>query len=335
MSRFLPLDLSWSRKGARGFTLVEMLVAIAIVAILGLILASIADTAGQIFLQQQGQNQYRMQARAVLNYIGRDLRNASLAANQAYCVSNGKPTLEFLINAPNVTYNYPNNIFWQAPIATDGGSWGNMAEVGYFVRWTGGEGDLCRYFVNPSTTNSQGAIISNPDYLIYTIPSGQWIPTSGSGTTPNPGSADAVAPSDNTGNPPHHYKGLFLQNVLGLWVQAYTAAGVLINTSTTPTYNSSGSPYNASTTPVTHSLPAYVVVSIAVLDAPTTQRLKQMSGLASTATTPPTTPAGISTFANYSNAQAYVTAIQGTASLASIRSGISAVTLTVNLNNYK
>ena len=314
-----------------------MLVASAILVMMGAVLVSVTDTAGKVYGLAQSQNDYRLRARAVLNYIGQDLKHASLAVNQAAAVTSSPqlPTLEFLIDPAG--YNYPNSIFWQAPIATDGGSLGNMAEVGYFVRWTGGVANLCRYFVNPTTTTTSGGtttITANSDYLIYSSGSeqGQWL-AGGSGD----GGLDEVAPADNAGNPPHHYQGLFLENVLGLWVQAYgyKADGVTPLPFTLP-YDSSNSSGQPPPLP-SHPLPAYVIISIAVLDAPSARRLQALSGLSGSAVTPASLITPYITPGAYPNAESAVEAMRANTDpkMISIRNGLSAATLTVNLDNYR
>lgn len=308
MSRYRHPSLlaGGSGRGA-GFTLVELMVSIAILIIMSLLLVSISNMAAKVYVLELGQNQYRLQARAVLNYMGRDLRRASLAANQASAINNvpAISTLEFLIN-PN-GYNNPDSIFWQAPIATDGGAQGDMAEVGYFVRWTAGEGDLCRFFVNPSDTT---------DYSIYTKTSGTWISQT---------ILDSVAPSDS-GN---HYKGLFLQNVVGLWVQAYNADGTPLLASPHSAYNSSAHPYSVTTTSTNHSLPAYVIISIAVLDGPSARILQQANSGSNVA------PGVISSYSTAVNAESFVTAVEASAAPVYLKRGISAATLKVSLDNYK
>lgn len=266
-----------------------------ILSILSLVLVSLSSQVGQVWTRSQDQNEYRMHARVMLDYMGRELRCAALATNRNAVSAAGKPTLQFLID-PGVgsAYSYPDNIFWQAPIATDDKSRGVMAEVGYFIRWDGNQPSLCRYFVNPSDT---------ANYLIYTAASGQWIPSSGS-----PGSLDNVAPSDQA----HNYQGLFLENVLGLWVQAYPDP----NISTTVYPN----PYNSSSVS-SHPLPAYVVISIAVLDASDAVRLQNNS---TTATT-------IKSLSSASTSpQTFVASLPGL-----LKKEVNIVSIKVALNNYR
>jgi len=258
-----------------GFTLIELLVAMTILTMLIVMLLSITNSATRIWIWGEGENQYRMQSRALLDFIGHELQTATLAMNQGAQISANNPTLELLINPPSVksACEFPNSIFWQAPIATDDHSLGNLAEVGYFVRWgPDHHANLCRYFVNP-TTGATGK--SNPNYLIYSQLSSSNPPWVGGGTanpplvnmgSSTPGDLDTVAPANAANN----YQGLFLQDVLGLWVQAYDIAG-----------NPLSLPYDSSAS-ATHPLPAYVVISIVNLDSVSAVRLAADASLVST-----------------------------------------------------
>ena len=117
------------RRRQAGFSLVEMLVSLAILAVLILVLAALSTQSEQMWRQGENQKQYREKARATLDYMGRELRLAVLGADPA------KTGLEFVINPSGVNQsNFPNSFFWQAPIATDS-TYGNMAEVGYCAIW--------------------------------------------------------------------------------------------------------------------------------------------------------------------------------------------------------
>jgi len=161
----------------------------------------------------------RRNDRALTDFIGTELRGALLPVET---VSNtGHGDLQFLINPPSTQVPAANRngdvIFWQAPLATEA-TYGDIAEVGYFVRWnTTPSGDpapmLCRFFVNPSTTDSTGAIVKNPNYLIYDTNPKSWL----SGSL-----LDTVAPATKASG----YLGLFAENVLGLWVRSYGLDGV-------------------------------------------------------------------------------------------------------------
>ena len=87
-----------------------------------------------------------------------------------------------------------------APVATET-SYGELAEVGYFVKWEGARASLRRLFVNPSRPDSASAtgVSPNENFLIYKNP--RWL----SDTL-----VKAVAPAT-----PPAFKGLFADNVVG------------------------------------------------------------------------------------------------------------------------
>jgi prepilin-type N-terminal cleavage/methylation domain-containing protein len=228
--RFRITD-SRARRGA--FSLIEIIAAIAVLAVISLFLVSLSDQAGRLWSQGETRNQYRQKARAALDFMARDLRLAFLGVDPA------SSTLQFAINPPGSSlYQNHDTIFWQAPIATspDGG----LAEVGYFVRWTDGQANLCRFFVNPTETG----------YLIYSTPN-EWM------TGPL---LTEAAPGDSANN----YRGLFLENVIGMWVQAFKAN----DTNNVSSY--SGDSRQESP----RALPSKVVLSLVVLDKTGASKIK-------------------------------------------------------------
>lgn len=329
-NRYFSIRSRHGISARRGFTLVEMLVAIAILSILSLMLLIITNAATKVLSEGQKQNLNRLRARAMLDYMGRELRQAALAPNQAALIATkpqSTPTLQFLINPPSVTaVANPQCIFWQAPIATDDHSRGNMAEIGYFVRWRQDKDnpalqypELCRYFVNPTGIN--GA--DNDDYRIYdTDYLNSWVrggsqDLSGYGKSAD---VDQVAPGDKA----HQFHGLFLDNVLGLWVQAYDYQNNLLN--------QNGSYDSSVPADPAHPLPAYIVLSIVTLDAPGGARLALNSSAIQaikdsySSTVSTTQGADANDFLNK--------ILTSTALPAGIKSGASVATITVMLDHY-
>jgi prepilin-type N-terminal cleavage/methylation domain-containing protein len=287
-----------------GFTLVEILVAVAILTIFGLTLCSLFSESTSIWIRGQNENDYRNRARAALNYIKRDLQVANLAANQPSLA--GSPTLELMTDPPG-TVGFPDSFFWQAPIATDDRSEGDMAEVGYFVRWINGRGTLCRFFVNPSDPAS---------YKVYSGSPGQWI---------SQAFLDQVAP----GTSASLYRGLFLNDIVGLWIQVFPDPALSTSAYTNP-FDSSSPP------DPTHPLPDYAVIQIATLDAPTAIRAAQAyhSGSSSpsefaSAYVAAGTAAASATSAN---AEIFASALN---QIPLIRGGAKAFSLRVHFNNYR
>ena len=214
--------------GHRGFTLLELLVAMAVLSILTVLLINVVSTTSQMWGMGERHNQTRAKSRALLDFVGRELKEAVLARDSS------KDSLQFVINQNSLGSDFANrdNIFWQSPIATEA-SQGDLAEIGYFVQWISGRPTLCRFFVNPSETN----------HLIYTQPTA-WL---------SENLVKSVAPADKA----DQYKGLFLENILGLWVHAYQA---------------DGTPY-AGNSRLTQKLPSTVEISIVAIDDATSQHL--------------------------------------------------------------
>ncbi len=180
---------SSGRRGA--FSLLELLVAIALFAVVAVILLSFVSSMNSAWQQGISHNERRGAAMAVFNRIGRDLRHAALPTDAAGA------GLQFVINPPALgsSYKLAQAMFWQAPSATDR-SRGDLAVVGYFVQWADAVPKLCRFLANPSSADS---------YLLYSAP-GAWI-------------KDSLLASDAPATRASGYVGQLAENVLGLWVR--------------------------------------------------------------------------------------------------------------------
>ena len=243
------------------FSLVETLVAIAILSIIMIVLLGMVTSLLATWQMGQAKNERRTIGQAVLDRMSRDLCQVTLPTSRSNTNS-----LEFLINPSGVgtSYEFPQAVFWQAPVATDGGTNGNLAVVGYFVQWvtngTSATPCLSRVLINPSSTTS---------YDIYSSPA-SWIST---GILTN--NAPATAASG--------YSGLLANNVLGLWVQALDPRGNPIQQSAGmagENFDSRlGYSYTNSVYPTVPStnlppvLPASVQIAIIVIDSRTAGHL--------------------------------------------------------------
>jgi hypothetical protein len=255
------------KPGSDSFSLVEVLVSIAILSILIIILLSMLGSLTTAWQLGQGHNERRNVAEAVFDRMSRDLSQVALPMSRVNTNS-----LELIINPSTVTATYrnPQAFFWQAPVATDGGTSGNLAEVGYFVEWvngTPGTPCLARLLINPSST----------DYSIYSSPT-SWISDALLGKYA-PASYISATASNN-------YAGLMAENVLGLWVQALGPDGNSIVQSNSPSLAGEAfdsrypyayaNPYYSGIpqqTNIACALPASMQVAIAVMDTRTAQRL--------------------------------------------------------------
>jgi type II secretory pathway component PulJ len=239
------------------FSLVEMLVALAILSIIVVVLLSITTSMISTWQLGQARNERRTVGRDALERMARDLRMASMPLSKSNTTN-----LEFVINPPGVssTYELPQAVFWQAPVPSDGGTNGNLAIVGYFVQWINGAPSLSRVLINPSAGSS---------YIIYSSPT-SWI-------------TDALIQTTAPATSSSGYAGLMAENVLGLWVQALDPRGNPIQQSTGLAgenfdsrlpYSYTNSVYT--TVPTTNQapvLPASLQVAIVIMDSRTAKRL--------------------------------------------------------------
>ncbi len=264
------------RKRHTGFTLVEMLVAISVLLLIMILLVSITSQAGKVWSRGESQNQYRQRARAALDYIGQELRVATLPLDR------DKIDYQFQINPAGlaVEYSCRDSIFWQAPIATSSVQ-GGLAEIGYFVQWdlATHQANLCRYFVNPDNSN----------YAIYNNPT-SWVTDA---------LMNAVAPATKASG----YQGLFLENIIGIWVNATNVDGTSYD----------GNPQ------LTKKLPAYVEISIVGIDSKSANRMVAANQYST-----------VQGMYDKTDAAAFVAALP-----ASVKNAATTVRLKVSLDNFK
>lgn len=220
---------SESRRSGRAFTLVELLTACAVLSILTIVMVSIVGKGSELWSLAESQSQHRQRARAMLEFAASELRQAVIP------IDGSATSLQLVVNPSTVSqFSHHDSVFWQAPVATDSAN-GDLAEVGYFVRWNGTRASLCRFFVNPS---------DSANYLVHSSPT-SWVTDS---------LLDAVAPADAASN----YKGLFLENVLGLWVKLYKADGTA---------------YDPADSRASGKLPAYAELTLSLVDSATAERV--------------------------------------------------------------
>ncbi|XHR28464.1 MAG: type II secretion system protein J [Chthoniobacteraceae bacterium] len=292
----------------KGFTLIELLVGMGILAMLVVLL-------GQMLAQVEGawstaeSNKERLQnMRAISDFIANELQAALLPVNRT-----GTNSLQFVVNDATIPSAYQNRdaIFWQTPLASDQ-TLGDVAEVGYFVKWDGLTPKLCRFFVSSGKTTS-GIVSSNTNFLIYSKPS-KWL----SQTT-----IDAVAPA----NQANSYEGMFAENVLGFWVQCLDSTGVQITSDTNGAAFSNDtfdSRRGYTDSGVTRQLPAIVNLSFAIIDSRSAKKITAslQSELSSLVT-------------SSSNAQSFVTSVQKQSKFQAISQGIRSWQTAVYIQNSK
>ncbi|XHR29764.1 MAG: type II secretion system protein J [Chthoniobacteraceae bacterium] len=296
------------------FTLLEVLISATILGILVVLISQTIGRVGEVWRQGQAQVEKSEGGRAILYFMAKELQAVILPVNRE-----DQASLQLLVN-PAVLSDFENHdaIFWQAPLASDQ-TLGNIAEMGYFVKWDNSDGLhpkalLCRFIVNPGNNYA-----ADPNYLITSSPNA-WL---------TPGIVSDVAPADSL----HSYKGLFVENVLALWVTCLDPAGNAISqppggagsfdSRTGYSYTAVG---GSSVTLAGGALPAAIDISVVLIDSSSAKRI---------------TPAirdeikSLASDANVKNANDFVTAALRDNSLKSIRSGLRPCMTRIYLQNSK
>jgi hypothetical protein len=232
---------------------VELLVASAVLGLLLVLLAQVSGMVANTWTDGQGRAERRQNGRALVDFVGRELRAASLPVNSG--TTPDVPNLQFVLNPSSVGQEFRNSscLFWQAPIGTSTVQ-GDMAVIGYFVKWdsTGlyPRASLCRFFANPG----------EPGHRIYKSDSvNSWVSTELL-TTETPA-------TQATG-----YRGLFAENVVGFWARCLDAQGNAVTNSVNTGFDSrqgySGKDASGETVSyVAPVLPTSVEVSIVLLSS--------------------------------------------------------------------
>lgn len=298
------------RRGA--FTLPELLVSMAILSLLVVMLSQMVNQAATAWARGESNKERMQDARAVVEFMSNELQSALLPVNRSTQTS-----LQFVINPTAITagtFNNRDSVFWQTPQATEQ-TQGDVAEVGYFVRWdttsvpANPRPILCRFFVNPDDVTN---------FKIYSDPA-KWL-------------SDQILRDVAPGTKPD-YKGLFAENVLGLWVTPLDPTGQPITldatgASITGFDSRKGYKYTDSSgttqTQAACSLPAAIDLGLVTLDSRSAKRITtdlqtQIQALASTST----------------SAQAFVASAQANPAFLPIIQGLRYFQTKVLLQNSK
>jgi prepilin-type N-terminal cleavage/methylation domain-containing protein len=158
-------------KDNKAFTILELLVAMALLGIVVTLLASILSSTQKGVAQIGSASSQRQDARAVLDQISRDLRSTLEPVSRGFELANpGVRQPEFLLNPPGFTAN-GTSIFWS--IRNESSLGGNML-VGYLLRWETSPGvalpRFCRVSFDPNDTESikqtlQGSATANSTWI--------------------------------------------------------------------------------------------------------------------------------------------------------------------------
>jgi prepilin-type N-terminal cleavage/methylation domain-containing protein len=158
-------------KDNQAFTILELLVAMALLGIVVTLLASILSSTQKGVAQLGSASSQRQDARAVLDQISRDLRSTLEPVSRGFELANpGVRQPEFLLNPPGFTAN-GSSIFWS--VRNESSLGGNML-VGYLLRWETSPGvalpRLCRVSFDPNDAESikqtlQGSATANSTWI--------------------------------------------------------------------------------------------------------------------------------------------------------------------------
>ncbi|MGA7393013.1 MAG: prepilin-type N-terminal cleavage/methylation domain-containing protein [Terrimicrobiaceae bacterium] len=171
MFRFFDTRKPEQGKGCRNlahknaFTLLEMLVSMAILALLVITMTTLVDSTARLWRSSEGRTDACREARAALIVLARDLRNAVAGTNLNL--------MRFNLQAGAANTNYGSNVFFLAslpPSAQGANSKSDVCEVGYFLALdrtpasTNQTLNLYRYFRDSNQTFSNlaaGTLFAN------------------------------------------------------------------------------------------------------------------------------------------------------------------------------
>ncbi|MEI8309612.1 MAG: hypothetical protein WCH98_02530 [Verrucomicrobiota bacterium] len=224
------------RRCARGnwgaFSLVELLVAMALLAMLVVITASAYQSVVAGYSRIADQARQREEARSVLLLMSDEIRSAlsPISRSPGVVVANmgsALPSLDFLINPPALSatadgqaYANPHTVFWQIP-ARDGTA--GSALMGYAVKWeTRSDGTPVPVLRRlRSDSGRMFKELADAAVSATTTPGATWagVPLLGE-----------LAPATTASA----YKGWMSENVIALWVRALDPMGNPITNTAPP-----------------------------------------------------------------------------------------------------
>jgi prepilin-type N-terminal cleavage/methylation domain-containing protein len=320
------LRISRHPHGQRAFTLIEVLVSMAVLLLMVVLLHGILSGASGAWKLGEANKDRMQSARAISDFIANELESALLPLNRTSTNS-----LQLVVNPSGIDsqvssqVSHRDSIFWQSPLAVDQ-ALGDVAEIGYFVRWDAQTNPqnpravLCRFFVNLTARNSAtGAVTANPDFLISSAPN-TWLSGNKSDVL------NRVAPA----NPANDYLGLFAENVIGMWVSCLDSGGQVITLDSTGKVITPARSFDSRTgytdsllgARAACALPTMIDLSLVLIDARSAIRVA------------PAEMDSITKLVDASaNADAFVDAALQNSALASFRSAFRAHRVRIHLRN--
>lgn len=198
---------------ARAFTLVELLVSISVLALIVALLGGSLTAVSQAWTRGEGNAERRGSSRALADFLASELQGALLPVEGVD--PRGQGNLQFLASPPTTRLPeecaWSDSLFWQSPLAMET-TFGEIAVVGYFIKWSEGRPMLCRLFIPPSV-RKDGVVSKNPDFRVFAGGPDEWL------------DPDLVSRNVSPENKAGGYRGLFADLVPGFWVQCYGLDG--------------------------------------------------------------------------------------------------------------
>ena len=290
---FYPASRMFGRS-ARAFSLVELLTALSVFSLLGIILVMASQGVGNVWVSTQNRTNVQQNARAIMDFVTKDLQCALPPL-----IPESTDNLQLIRNPSSVsnTYRSGHTLFWQAPVSANESEAGDIAIIGYFIRWNDRKAVLCRLFVSSKQED---------DYRIGIPDAGPWV---------DDALLEKLAPASKERN----YLGLMAENVVGFWAEPLDAYGNVIETP--PDFDSrQGYVDSAGSTFGPGSLPPAIRVSIALI-APNSVNLL---------------PQSLQAKANAAqNADAFLASVLADEALKPIHTSIYTYTTTITLINSR
>lgn len=200
----------------KAFTLLEMMVALAILTVLVILLAAIYQHVDRIAAQAAARQQRDQTARVAFQAITRELqqinlpppslRTVAVAGNRGDIATNAR-SLPLALQADSASLAASNaisgnSVYWPASLASTNETQ-SVAFLGYFVRWIKDQDRVRPVLCRLQATDTNFSALQNTNALLSAATLNQF------------------APADETSG----FRGWFVENVLAIWVRALDSRG--------------------------------------------------------------------------------------------------------------
>ena len=152
-----PLPTATLHPGAGAFTLIELLLSMALLSILLIVLTSFTDAAHRVWRDSQTRTETFQSARTTLELLSREITPAVVDTRTQFVIAPG--SLLSTVGARNVAPNSP-TVLWMAPLGPNG----DMRCVGYYLYRDEAKKfhRLKRIFISPNLPSANGTGVGPP-----------------------------------------------------------------------------------------------------------------------------------------------------------------------------